>query len=224
MEFNWPPLESNPEIFTNYMHRLGMKNAHAIGEVFGFDEELLAFLPQPILGVIVAVQRLKKEEDKENGSEENCSKVHYYMKQTDVLDNACGIIACLHSCLNNLDPVELNEGSILSNFYNDVKTKTPAERADALASNAEWQALHKEFAVQGQSAQAENQEQVNYHFIAYVVNKDKELIELDGTKKGPHVVATGCEDVLRGSIAEIKKRLEAKDISESLSMMTLNGN
>ena len=49
------------------------------------------------------------------------------------------------------------------------------------------------------------------------------LIELDGTKKGPHVIVEkGCTDVLRGSIAEIKRRLDAGEISHSLSMMTLN--
>ena len=72
----------------------------AIGEVFGFDEELLAFLPQPIVGVIVAVERLKKDEDRAKGSADNTGIVPFYMKQTEVLDNACGIIACLHAVLN----------------------------------------------------------------------------------------------------------------------------
>ena len=47
-------------------------------------------------------------------------------------------------------------------------------------------------------------------------------MELDGCKKGPHVVAEGCNDVLRGAVAEIQRRLGAGEISESLSMMTLN--
>ena len=79
-KFNWPPLESNPEVFSNYMHKIGMSKDWAVGEVFGFDEELLAFLPQPIIAVIVAVERLDKAGDKEGGSEENISKVPFYMK------------------------------------------------------------------------------------------------------------------------------------------------
>ena len=63
---------------------------------------------------------------------------------------------------------------------------------------------------------------MKHHFVAYVVNKDKELIELDGTKKGPVVVEENVDDVLRASIKEIKKKLENGEISESLSMMTLN--
>ena len=43
--FKWPPLEGNPEIFSSYMKEIGVSDAWAIGEVFGFDEELLAFLP-----------------------------------------------------------------------------------------------------------------------------------------------------------------------------------
>ena len=76
--FDWPPLESNPEVFTQYMHNVGLDNQFAIGEVFGFDEELLAFLPQPIHATIVCYERLKKEEDVELGSED--TQVDYYMK------------------------------------------------------------------------------------------------------------------------------------------------
>lgn len=46
--------------------------------MFGFDEELLAFLPSPIIAVIVNVERLKKDEDKEKGDEANAVK--YYQK------------------------------------------------------------------------------------------------------------------------------------------------
>ena len=115
--FNWAPLESSPEIFTEYMAKVGVDTTNwQISEVFGFDEDLLAFLPQPIKGVIIAAQRLKKEEDSEKGSEDNNNIVPYYMKQTNVLDNACGVIACLHAVLNNLDSVELIPESILSKF------------------------------------------------------------------------------------------------------------
>jgi len=63
-----------------------MSSEWAIGEVFGFDEELLAFIPQPIVGVIVAVEGLKNEEDededqdKAKGSADNTAIVPFYMK------------------------------------------------------------------------------------------------------------------------------------------------
>jgi ubiquitin carboxyl-terminal hydrolase L3 len=85
------------------MHKIGLPVNWGVGECFGFDEDLLAFLPQPVIGIIVNIERLKKNEDKELGSEENNGKVNYYMKQSGTLDNACGIIACLHAALNKLD-------------------------------------------------------------------------------------------------------------------------
>ena len=54
--FKWPPLESNPEVFTKYLHKIGLSEDWAVGEVFGFDEDLLAFIPRPILAVIVAFE------------------------------------------------------------------------------------------------------------------------------------------------------------------------
>lgn len=43
--FEWPPLESNPEIFTEYMHKMGLPEQWAISEVYGFEEDLLAMVP-----------------------------------------------------------------------------------------------------------------------------------------------------------------------------------
>ena len=85
------------------MHSLGLPNEWAVGEVFGFDEDLLTFIPQPVVGVIVAVERLNPDEDKALGSADNLDNgtAPFYMKQTGNLDNACGIIACLHAIYNN---------------------------------------------------------------------------------------------------------------------------
>ena len=93
-----------------------MSSDWAVGEVLGFDEDLLAFVPQPVVAVIVAVERLKKEEDEGFGSEENNGIVPFYMKQTKVLDNACGVIACLHAILNNVNKVGITQEGILDTF------------------------------------------------------------------------------------------------------------
>ena len=76
--FKWPPLESNPEVFTKYLHKIGLTEEWTIGEVFGFDEDLLAFLPKPILAVIVAFEAKGERQDK--GDEALNSNVNFYMK------------------------------------------------------------------------------------------------------------------------------------------------
>jgi len=57
------------------------------------------------------MQRLIKSEDKALGSEN--VNVNFYMKQTSKLDNACGLIACIHSIFNNLDLIKLEPNSTL---------------------------------------------------------------------------------------------------------------
>uniref|UniRef100_A0A7S4J079 Ubiquitin carboxyl-terminal hydrolase n=1 Tax=Odontella aurita TaxID=265563 RepID=A0A7S4J079_9STRA len=219
-EFDWPPLESNPEVFTEYLQKIGLSKEYSIGEVFGFDEELLAFLPQPIHGIIVTLERLNRESDVAKGLAVDVSKVDYYMDQTGSLDNACGIIACLHAIFNNSDSM-LVADSVLENFLVSTKSQTPAERCKSLEKNNDFKNIHKGFAMKGQSAAiTTDQSKVQHHFVAYVV-KNGQLIELDGTKKGPYVIGE-CSDVLRGSIKEIQRRLEQGEISDKLSMMTLN--
>ena len=79
--------------------------------------------------MIINAERLKKAEDKEKGSLDVESA--YYMDQSGTLDNACGIIACVHAILNNLgdDKIKLVEGKTLANFQAATAGQTPAERA-----------------------------------------------------------------------------------------------
>ena len=64
----------------------------------------------------------------------------FYMDQTNVLDNACGIIACLHVIYNNLGDTKivLEDGKPLKNFYEANKGKPNAEIAAAMENNKEF--------------------------------------------------------------------------------------
>ena len=81
---------------------------------------------------------------------------------------------------------------------------------------------HKSFASEGQSKAAETQDDVKHHFTAFIVNANKQLVEFDGMKQGPHVIKEDCTDCLKDAAAEIQRRLQAGEISEQLSVMTLN--
>ena len=131
--FNWPPLESNPEVFTDYLHKVGVPEDTVVGEVFGLDDDSLSWVPKPVYAVIATFESLKQNEAATESAEAN-----YFMKQTPKLDNACGVIACIHSTLNNLDKFQLTEGSILDKFYKSAKGISPLERALALEGNQEF--------------------------------------------------------------------------------------
>ena len=84
------------------------------------DEELLAFVSRPVLAVIINAQYLKRDAtERSKGCKD--TEHDWYMHQTGKLDNACGIIACIHSIYNNLSPdkIVLEEGTVLSNFLKD---------------------------------------------------------------------------------------------------------
>jgi hypothetical protein len=105
----------------------------SINEVFGFDEGLLMMLPNQV-AALTCMRRMpdKKAADKERG--DPSTKAAFYMKQSGTLDNACGIIALIHSILNNLDAdgVGLTEGSPLAQFQSDNAGKTAEERCASL--------------------------------------------------------------------------------------------
>ena len=52
---NWPPLESDPELFSEYMRKIGLPEPYNFAELFGMDEELLCMVPQPVDAVIAGV-------------------------------------------------------------------------------------------------------------------------------------------------------------------------
>eukprot|EP00585_Thalassiosira_rotula_P007690 CAMPEP_0196153312 /NCGR_PEP_ID=MMETSP0910-20130528/36989_1 /TAXON_ID=49265 /ORGANISM="Thalassiosira rotula, Strain GSO102" /LENGTH=207 /DNA_ID=CAMNT_0041417105 /DNA_START=112 /DNA_END=732 /DNA_ORIENTATION=- len=180
-KFSWPPLESNPEVFTTYLQSIGLPTTFSIGEVFGFDEDLLAFIPQPVLGIIVCLERIgsKSQYNSLNtGSAENYDKVSYYMHQSKALDNACGIIACLHAVFNS-PVVSTDPCSILGKYRLENETTTPMEKCKSLESNTEFQNIHKAHASRGQSRTIDSdQSKVRHHFIAYALDKEgKRLVE-----------------------------------------------
>ena len=219
--FNWPPLESNDEIFTEYLVKLGMDRKWLVFQCFGLDDDCLGFVPKPTVAVIANYERLDKPWDHSLGSSES-TPVPYYMKQTNVLDNACGIIACLHSVLNNLNQIPLEEGSILQRFNKAAEGKTPEQKATLLEEIKDFQDVHKIYANQGQSKLAEEQSDVKHHYCAFVLTDKGLLVELDGRKQGPHVIKEGCEDLLKETAQVLLKRIEDKKISESLAVLTLS--
>ena len=122
--------------------------------------------------MIVNAQFLKKDEDRAKGDMAVAND--YYMKQTEVLDNACGVIACIHAILNNLGEgdkkIALKDDGVLTNFLKSAKDLSAADRATALENFKEFQTVHTKYANQGGSEMPSDQEGVKHHFTAFVVN------------------------------------------------------
>ena len=123
-----------------------------------------------MLAVVANVERLKKQDDKSRGDPAVASP--WYMKQSGRLDNACGVIACLHAVYNNLELMGgLAPGGILASHLAATETLSPEERAAALEANASFQQVHKAKASEGGSAIPQEQSEVKHHFVAFVVRR-----------------------------------------------------
>ena len=106
----WLPLESNPEVMSAFAHTLGLPSDVGFHDIFGFDPDLLAMVPQPVHAVlllfpITPTSEKAKDEEAEAlakpGAVNDVSEGVYYMRQT--IGNACGTIGVLHAVGNNLD-------------------------------------------------------------------------------------------------------------------------
>ncbi len=129
-EFNWPPLESSPEIFTDSMQKLGLPSTWGFSELYGLEEELMQMVPQPVVAVILCADYKIKS----NNVGSQTTACSFYMDQTSKLDNACGVIACLHSIFNSAQ-IEIAPDTALGKYLASVAGKTSAEKASYLEVN-----------------------------------------------------------------------------------------
>ncbi|XP_012228476.1 ubiquitin carboxyl-terminal hydrolase isozyme L3 [Linepithema humile] len=222
----WVPLESNPEVMTKFLHKLGVPKKWSIIDVYGLDPDLLAIVPRPILAVILLYptkgekteEEKEKEKEKENENEKekvqegkgDISDSVYHMKQS--ISNACGTIALLHSVANNLDSIQLEDG-FLKKFLNESKGLSYIERGANLESAQDIIDTHMESAQEGQTEAPGEDVEVYHHFVAFV-HKDGTLYELDGRKPAPINHGATSPDSLLNDAALVCKEYMERDPNE----------
>lgn len=199
---NWPALESDPEIFTNYFRSIGLSQAYEFAEVYSFDEEVSGE------AIILAFRGTGQDGPVFDGVN---IPSRYFLKQVDTLDNACGLIASIHAILNS--GIEVAEGSILSELREGIRDKSPEHAADWLIHHEGLHNTHREFAQEGQSAVTDAP---NYHFVAVLPG----FVLYDGLKLSP--VRLGCEGSLSlGFFRLVQHLLEGNRIAPDMNMMVL---
>jgi ubiquitin carboxyl-terminal hydrolase L3 len=102
----WIPLESDPQIFTTVLHKLGGSPELEYVDIFSLDPDFLEFIPRPVLGLILimpysetflAAQREKDAGLKEETDTTTNSELRWFRQ---IIGNACGTYALLHNILN----------------------------------------------------------------------------------------------------------------------------
>lgn len=206
----WVPLESNPEIFTAWSSKMGLDTSRfAFHDIFGLDPELLAMVPQPVEAVLLLypisaqVEAMKKAEDADLQESQvaEAEGETIWFKQT--IRNACGTIGLLHALSNTSATKAIEKDSPLSRLLEKARTLAPIERAKLLESSKELEAAHSTTAGTGQTSAPSAADEVDLHFICFIRDRDGELVELDGNRKGP---------VKRGVKVETQEELLAKAV------------
>ncbi|KAF2455014.1 hypothetical protein BDY21DRAFT_387166 [Lineolata rhizophorae] len=183
------PLESNPDVFTDLIHKLGASPTLGFRDVLTLDEPEL--LPRPALALILifpTLEAYESQKEKEEALYEECAgsareEEVVWFEQT--INNACGLYAILHAVCNGDARNFIHTGSFLATLLETCLT--PRERALALESSGELESAYATAAKQGDSAVPANAEdEVDFHFVCFAKSsKNSHMYELDGDRKGP---------------------------------------
>lgn len=186
------PLESNPDVFNNLARKIGLSPVLLFHDVYSLtDKDLLAFLPQPVFGIILlfpvtdSYERYLRESDagKPDYANERGQQVTWF-KQT--IGNGCGFYGLLH-VLANLPRDMIVENLMLNKLLllqmtNDTSVRDIATMVEALELAIQ---LDDNYGTQGQTAAPDANDTITLHFKAFVKGKDGHLYELDGNRNGP---------------------------------------
>lgn len=221
----WPPLESSPEVFNQFMWSLGVPRGEVeFHDVYGLDAYALAMVPQPVLAVIFCFpdppedpsappEQVLATEDKETWDEV------YFIKQIESLGNACGTIALLHAVGNAYSEISILENSGLDLFFKSTASMDPYERARVFEKDDDMARAHSLAASAGDT---EISDIVEEHYVCFTALSGT-LYELDGMKGGPIKQGSSSpESLLQDAVHVIQAMMRRIPNSVNFNVMVLS--
>lgn len=194
------PLESNPDIFTEFAHDLGLNENYSFIDVYSLtDRDLLGFVPRPVKALILLFPLnaffedsknktpANKGDSEDNRGEATTNDQPVWFKQT--IRNACGLYGLLHSLCNNADL--LSKQSKLLEFLK-AEPREDNKYCDSLTDDfvVKLSEKHSDKFSLGQTVAPAAVDDVNLHFITFV-RKEGEVYELDGRRAdGAHLISS----------------------------------
>ncbi|KAG0200433.1 Ubiquitin carboxyl-terminal hydrolase isozyme L3 [Mortierella sp. GBA30] len=184
----------------------------------GLDDELLAFVPQPVHALILLFpitpkyeEYCKEERQRIDLQGQSVSPKVVFYPQT--ISNACGTMGVLHSIANNWahgGSLQLTEGGIINNFLQKTINLSPAERAKALEGDKALAAVHEKYASTGQTETPDIADEVDLHYVC-LIERDGHLYELDGNKPYPVNHGTTSRDSFLFDAIQVAKEFVKRD-------------
>lgn len=205
------PLENNPEVFSELIHKLGISSQLGFYDIYSIDEpELLAFVPRPVHALIFIApadvyHRVRKDDKELDYDAAGEDEPVMWFKQT--IGHSCGLMALIHSVSNGSAKQFVTADSTLDKLLKASVPKKPADRSDVLYNSVELEKAHMSVAFKGDSAAPSASEPNGYHFISFVKGKDGKLWELEGGWDGP---------IERGMLGEEDDCLSEKALEQGI--------
>ena len=221
IKLDWPPLESDPAIFNNYFHSIGLSNKVFFKELLSLlDYKEFLLIEGPLLGIILNYSRSENKQKPLVDKIKPPENISYFIKQTDVLDNACGLIAALHVFGNN--KIDYEKNSILEEFFKNTQKLNYIDKAKFLENFDKFKEAHKTFSNKGQTKMedVENKKMNVGHYISFIIENNN-LYELDGIKDGPYLLKENVSysNFLDETSKVIMERIKNKEIEEHVNVM-----
>lgn len=185
------PLESNPIIFNDIASKLGLTPLLEFHDVLSLtDPDLIAFLPQPVYGIILLFPLTdtyetyrKKFDAMRNNSIDNVSNIKWF-EQT--ISNGCGYYALLHILANLPRDLIINNLILNKNLLTHLDSDSTVQDTNKLVENLEKIInLDENYGKKGQTEAPSPDTKVDLHFITFIKGTDNHIYELDGRRSGP---------------------------------------
>mmetsp|Transcript_87 Transcript_87/g.268 ORF Transcript_87/g.268 Transcript_87/m.268 type:complete len:227 (-) Transcript_87:206-886(-) len=201
MTERWRALESNPDVLTGFIRKVGVSSDYQFHDVFGLDEELLMMIPQPAHAVILLFPGAERDKQANDAAAADTSGP-FFLYQVKGLGNACGTIAAIHSVANSEARASLAPSSPLDAYLKACQEVGPEQRGQRLLGDDEIQKAHDAQASEGQTSSEGADGEVDYHFVSFV-HSNGSLFELDGLRAAPIARGTTTADNLLKDAAKV---------------------
>ncbi|KAI9897277.1 hypothetical protein N3K66_008299 [Trichothecium roseum] len=205
------PLEANPQLMTDLVHKLGLSQALQLHDVYSLtDPDLLAFIPRPALALLLvfpvsaAYESHRMAEDSLADEYKGSGRGEPVLWWRQTIRNACGMMGLLHAVANGPARSFIQEGTTLDGLVRKAADLGPEARSRLLEETPELAAAHREAASGGDTAAPDANDDVDLHYVCFVKGDDGNLWELDGRRKGP---------IKRGPLDEDEDALSTKALS-----------
>jgi len=140
-------MESEPAFFNVMLREMGVQGIKA-QEIYELDDNMLAFLAEPVHALIFLFRYHESDEKQQEGG--SCPKQVWFANQTP--EFACATFALLN-IVNNIPGLEL--GRELRNFREFTQDMDPLSRGDAIDSFDFVKRIHNSFARENDLLQAD---------------------------------------------------------------------